>query len=205
MIIYYINYKYLLSIQKGNKLLCNTDNNVTIDNSYIPAVSRWYYSEDRNVTIELIKSTINDVYSITDTIFRNEVALQKNDKEKEMRTNSVNNFFKYSNQEILKKILLVSSSSLKGLQNLRSTYQDDIQITTELDIQINKLQSRISKLDHSFTNNYLKYKKYNYVMNKESSLEKPILNSELTEEKLNTFNIQNEEYYVNINNKVKKY
>lgn len=40
-------------------------------------------------------------------------------------------------------------------------------------------------------------------MNKESSLEKPILNSELTEEKLNTFNIQNEEYYVNINNKVK--
>ena len=66
-----------------------------------------------------------------------------------MRTNSVNNFFKYSNQEILKKILLVSSSSLKGLQNLRTTYQDDIQITTELDIQINKLQLRVSKLDHS--------------------------------------------------------
>lgn len=137
------------SIQKGNKLLCKTDNNVTIDNSYIPAFSRWYYSEDRNVTIDLIKNTINDVYSITDTIFRNEVALQKNDKEKEMRTNSVNNFFKYSNQEILKKILLVSSSSLKGLQNLRTTYQDDIQITTELDIQINKLQLRVSKLDHS--------------------------------------------------------
>ena len=137
------------SIQKSNKLLCNTDNSITIDNSYFPSFYRWYYSEDRKITIDLIKKTIIDVYNITDTIFRNEVAIQKNDKEKDIRQNSTNNFFKYSNQEILKKILLNSSASLKGLQNLRTTYKDDIQIITELDIQLNKLQLRVSKLDNS--------------------------------------------------------
>lgn len=40
-------------------------------------------------------------------------------------------------------------------------------------------------------------------MNQETTLEKPILKSQLTEENINTFNNQNDEYYDNINNKVK--
>tara|TARA_B100001094_G_C18164224_1_gene791089 strand:+ start:1648 stop:2142 length:495 start_codon:yes stop_codon:yes gene_type:complete len=136
------------SIKVGDKLSCNNDK-IIIDSSIIPSISRWFYAEDRKITIELIKNTINEVINITDNIFRNEIAIQKNEKEKEVRKNSTNNFFKYSNEELLKKILFASTSSLKGLQNLGKTYESDLEITSELNIFIEKIKDRIKKIDNS--------------------------------------------------------
>jgi len=136
------------TINVGDKLSCNTDK-IIIDNSYLPSITRWYYSEDRKLTIDLIKNTINEIINITDNIFRNEIAIQKNDKEKDIRKNSTNNFFKYSNEELLKKILFSSSSSLKGLNNLKKTYDNDQHITLELELFIEKLKNRINKIDNS--------------------------------------------------------
>ena len=135
-------------INVGDKLSCNSDK-VIIDNSYFPSITRYYYGEDRKITIELIKNTINELINITDNIFRNEIAIQKNDKEKEIRKNSTNNFFKYSNEELLKKILFSSTSCIKGLNNLKKTYDLDQYITSELDIFIEKLINRIDKIDNS--------------------------------------------------------
>ena len=135
-------------INIGDKLSCNTDK-IVIDNSYIPSISRWFYSEDRKITVDLIKNTINEVINITDNIFRNEIAIQKNDKEKDIRKNSTSNFFKYSNEELLKKILFSCTSSLKGIKNLKKTYENDQSISSELDVFIEKLTIRITKIDNS--------------------------------------------------------
>ena len=59
-------------INIGDKLSCNSDK-IIIDNSYLPSITRWYYAEDRKLTIDLIKNTINEVINITDNIFRNEI------------------------------------------------------------------------------------------------------------------------------------
>jgi hypothetical protein len=141
----------LENIKIGDKLCCNTEKFI-IDNSWIPSFSRWWISENRNITIELIKNIINEVISITDNIFRNEIAIQKNDKEKESRkniTNITNNFFKYSNQELLKKILFACTYSIRGIKNLQKTYESDQYIESELEIFIEKLSIRISKIDNS--------------------------------------------------------
>ena len=66
--------------------------------------------------------------------------------------NSTNNFFKYSNEELLKKILFSSDLLLflkEKLNNLKKTYETDQYIVSELDIFIDKLKNRIIKLDNS--------------------------------------------------------
>lgn len=135
-------------INIGDKLSCNLEK-IIIDNSLIPSISRYFYAEDRKTTLEMIKDSINEIINITDNIFRNEIAIQKNEKEKDIRKNSTNNFFKYSNEELLKKILFSSTASLKGLKNLQKTYENDQEISSELEIFIEKLKTRITKIDNS--------------------------------------------------------
>jgi len=138
----------LETIKIGDKLCCNMEKMV-IDNSWIPFISRWWIGENRSITIEIIKDIINEVISITDNIFRNEIAIQKNDKEKDSRKQSTNNFFKYSNQELLKKILFACTYSVRGIKNLQKTYETDQHIQSELEIFIEKLSTRINKIDNS--------------------------------------------------------
>jgi hypothetical protein len=138
----------LENIKIGDKLCCNTEK-IIIDNSWVPSFSRWWIGENRSITIELIKNIVNEVISITDNIFRNEIAIQKNDKEKDSRKNSTNNFFKYSNQELLKKMLFACTYSIRGIKNLKKTYESDQYIESELEIFIEKLSTRINKIDNS--------------------------------------------------------
>ena len=69
--------------------------------SLMQSVSRYYYNQTRLGTTESIKSIIDDVIYITDFIYRNEVSVKKNEKEKEQR--QIKEFFREANDKILKK------------------------------------------------------------------------------------------------------
>ena len=133
-------------LKQGDKLYCSTDNNIFIDNSYIPSISRYINNQNRNITISFITDCIENVIYITDFIYKNELSVKKNIKEKDTR--NINNFFKESNDKILKKFYIKLTTVIEGLTNLKLTYNDDLSVKTTIDLLIQKIQTRISKIDN---------------------------------------------------------
>tara|TARA_B100001175_G_C19166514_1_gene475409 strand:- start:75 stop:581 length:507 start_codon:yes stop_codon:yes gene_type:complete len=136
--------KIISHLKQGDKLYCY-DDNIFIDNSYIPSVSRYINNQNRTESMAFITDCIENVIYITDFIYRNELSVKKNIKEKETR--NINNFFKESNDKILKKFYIKLTNSIEGLNNLKLTYNDDLSIKTTIDLLIQKIQTRISKID----------------------------------------------------------
>lgn len=132
-------------IKQGDKLYCNDESNIFIDNSYIPFLSRYLFNQNRNITTKSLLDIINDTIYITDFVYRNELSLQKNEKEKNDR--QLRTFFKESNDKILKQFYVKMISSLNGINNLKLTYNNDMSIKTNLDLIIKKFESRIDKLE----------------------------------------------------------
>lgn len=132
-------------LKQGDKLYCFEDN-IYIDNSYIQSISRYIYNQSRNDAINYIKNSINTVIYITDFIYRNEISVKKNIKEKEQR--QLNTFFRESNDKILKKFYLKMTNAIEGLNNLKLTYNDDLIFKTTIDLLIKKIENRINKIDN---------------------------------------------------------
>ena len=137
--------KIISAIKQGDKLYC-LDDNIFIDNSYIQSISRYIYSQNRNDAIQNIQECIENVIYITDFIYRNEISVKKNIKEKEQR--QLNTFFKECNDKILKKFYIKMTNCIEGLNNLKLTYNEDLSIKTIIDLLIQKIQTRISKIDN---------------------------------------------------------
>jgi hypothetical protein len=129
----------------GDKLYCFEDH-IYIDDSYIPSIARYFYNQNRNDAISFITESIENVIYITDFIYRNEISVKKNIKEKDSR--NINNFFKEDNDKILKKFYIKLSNCIEGLSNLKLTYTDDLSIKTNIDLLIQKIQTRITKIDN---------------------------------------------------------
>ena len=132
-------------LKHGEKLYCD-ESNIYIDNSYIPSLSRYMSNQNRNISITYITNIINDVIYITDFIYKNEISIKKNEKEKEERL--VRNFFKESNDKILKNFYIKLNCVIDGLNNLKLTYNNDNNIKTNIDLLIKKIESRINKLEN---------------------------------------------------------
>ena len=132
-------------IKQGEKLYCDDESNIFVDNSYIPSISRYITNQNRNVTIKNIKNIIDDVINVTDLIYRNEISVKKNEKEKNERM--IKSFFKESNEKILKTFYIKITCALDGLNNLKLTYSGDIPTKTSIDLLITKLRSRITRLE----------------------------------------------------------
>ena len=133
-------------IKQGEKLYCDDESNIFVDNSYIPSISRFISNQNRVVTIKNIKDIIDDVIYITDFIYRNEISVKKNEKEKNER--QVKAFFKESNEKILKTFYIKMTCALDGLNNLKLTYIGDNTIKTSIDLLIGRIQTRINRLEN---------------------------------------------------------
>lgn len=132
-------------IKQGEKLYCDGDLNIFVDNSFIPSLTRYMYSQNRNITSKILTDIINDIIYVTDFVYRNEISVKKNEKEKNDR--QLRTFFKESNDKILKNFYIKLTCALDGLNNLKLTYNNDISIKTCLELLIKKIESRIDKLE----------------------------------------------------------
>ena len=133
-------------IKQGEKLYCDDDLNIFVDNSYFPSISRYMTSQNRSITLKVVTEIINDVIFITDFVYRNEISLKKNEKEKNDR--QIRTFFKESNDKILKNFYIKLTCALDGLNNLKLTYNNDITIKTNIDLLIKKIETRVDKLEN---------------------------------------------------------
>ena len=71
--------------------------------------------------------------------------LEKNLKEKEQRQTKT--FFKNSNEKILKQFYIKMTNAIDGLTNLKLTYNSDITIKTNIEILINRINTKIQKIE----------------------------------------------------------
>ena len=121
-------------IKQGDKLYCDSNSNIFVDNSYMPSLSRYFFNQNREITSKTLNELINDIIYVTDFVYRNEISIKKNEKEKNDR--QLRTFFKESNDRILKNFYI------------KLTYNNDISMKTVLDLLIKKIESRIDKLEN---------------------------------------------------------
>jgi hypothetical protein len=66
-----------------------------------------------------------------------------------MKNKHNHNFFQHSNHNILQKFLIELKNSIRGLQNLRITYNTDVSCKSQLDVIIEEIEFRIEKIKDS--------------------------------------------------------
>jgi len=134
----FINLKILSYIKEYDKLLLTIDENniVEIDNAGITQpLRRWWNGRTRTETLSFLNDFINETFTIIDETLNNEI------------TGTINNsFFKESNHNILQRFLLELTNCIKGLHNLKITYNYDVKFKSQLDNIIEGIEFRIEKI-----------------------------------------------------------
>ena len=134
-----LNLKIISKIKENDKLLAHK-NLLEIDSPHIfQSVNRWYNNENRNITIDKLNNILEGTFNITKSILERE----KNNKE-EKKTLEENN------SQLFQTLILEMRNCLTGLDNLKKTYCEDILISSQLDLLINKLNNRVDKMNKFF-------------------------------------------------------
>jgi hypothetical protein len=145
----FLNFKIISQIKEGQKLRIRKFNGLDvldIDNRIIYKYLRGFYGDNRDTTIIVIKNLVDLAYKITDDILqeefntKNENAHQKKSPFESDDDNTI----------LFRKLVLEMENSLVGLENLRSTYTDDISMISMLDLIIGKIKLRIDKINALF-------------------------------------------------------
>ena len=134
-----LNLKIISKIKENDKLLANKSL-LEIDSPHLfQSVNRWYNKENRNITIEKLNNILEGTFKITKILLEKE---KDNKEEKSLEDN---------NSQIFQNLILEMKNSLVGIENLKKTYSEDILASSQLDLLISKLSSRIEKMSKLFT------------------------------------------------------
>lgn len=138
-----LNLKIISKIKEGDKL-CISDKIIKIDPpSILQGVNRWINSEGRGVTLDRLKNIIDDTLNITEKLLDSE----KNKKD------AIEKDLDENNSQIFQKFIIEMTNSLLGLENLKKTYNQDILVTSQIDILLKKITIRIEKMTKLFSIN----------------------------------------------------
>ena len=146
------NLQILSSLNTNNKLSTNIEfNKLEIDNNLCQSITRWFNGYSRQNTLEILQTTLNNVYNISDFYFKKNIkekfepSIDKSNKNK----NATEPFFIETSVEKIKELLNAMENSLPGLYKLKTTYVDDNSIQIQLDMLINKMIKRINKINNA--------------------------------------------------------
>ena len=138
--IVFTSLKIISNLKEYDKLIINDNKYIDIDNpSYLQFMRRWWNGRNRLNTLTYLKDFVyKDAFIIIDNTLQNE-----------MKNNHNHNFFQHSNHNILQKFLIELKNSIRGLQNLKITYNVDVSFKSQLDIIIEEIEFRIEKIKDS--------------------------------------------------------
>ena len=143
-----LNLKILSNIKKNDKLITNT-NILEIDSpNILQGINRWYYNENRELTLKKLNNICENTFKITDYILNNE---------KDRNISNEKNILQYNNNEIFQLLIYEMTNSLNGLSNLKATYANDISISSQIEILKKKITMKIEKLNKLFSININNY------------------------------------------------
>ena len=152
----FTNLKILSNIQPGNKLYYNEElKQFDIDQPgtlgfVTQAPSRWWYAQSRNTTIQNLENFSSTMMKTIDTIYNSEVSNSSNGIQNTYYSNITNPkiIFKEENSNLLLSYIKEISNAVRGLNNLKQTYVDDISTVSSLDIIIEKMSVRVKKISN---------------------------------------------------------
>lgn len=126
-----LNLKVLGKIKTGHKLSI-VDNNISIDNTYIQSINRWYNNNSRNETVKFLENL-------------DEKITKKIEELLEIDNSSL---FLDTRETLLLDLNHHLKTSIDGLRNLISTYQADELIISNLELILNNFNLKIKKISN---------------------------------------------------------
>ena len=132
-----LNLKIISEIKKKDKLSI-IENIVSIDKpGPLQGIKRWYSNSNRLTSIEKIESIISKSIKIT------------KDKINKIKNNTEGNreYFEEDTSKFFHRLSHNLINSIKGLNNLKLTYLNDISIKTRLDLIISKIQKHTEEME----------------------------------------------------------
>ena len=131
-----LNLKIISKIKENDKL-SSQEKIIKIDPpSILQGVYRWMKAEGRCITLEKLTDIVNDSMEITEGLLKREKDLKENEYLDLQENNS----------QIFQTFIIELTNTLLGLENLKKTYCDDINIMSQLDILLKKITTRIDKM-----------------------------------------------------------
>ena len=131
-----LNLKIISKIKEHDKL-SSQEKIIKIDPpSILQGVYRWANSEGRAITLEKLTEIIDESMKITESLLA---------REKELKENEYLDL-QENNSQIFQNFIIELTASLLGLENLKKTYSDDINVTSEIDLLLKKITTRIEKM-----------------------------------------------------------
>ena len=131
-----LNLKIISKIKENDKL-SSQEKIIKIDPpSLLQGVYRWMNAEGRTITMEKLTDIINESMLITEGLLK---------REKELKENEYLDL-QENNSQIFQNFIIELTNSLLGLENLKKTYYEDINIMSQLDILLKKITTRIDKM-----------------------------------------------------------
>ena len=134
-----LDLKIISQIKENDKLVTSKEL-LEIDNSYFQSIKRYWNNDNRISSIEYIKNTVNRTLEFTDTTLNDTHTDNKN-------------IFIENNSHILQRFLVEMTNAIKGLDNLKLTYNTDITVISAIDIYKEKLNMRIEAIQNILTIN----------------------------------------------------
>lgn len=150
-----INLKIISKIEDGGKL-STTSSYLELDNhnnSLMQGVLRWWYKESREKTLSNLTCIVQDCLRILKLIKASKTLEKSKDnippRELEIiqAFNNERNACHLTNNQLLETLYVEIKNALEGMQNLKSTYNEDITFGAKLDLQIQILQKQSKEIE----------------------------------------------------------
>jgi hypothetical protein len=148
------NLKILSNIKPTDKLTQNGDLLMIDQPEFTQGIKRWWNNNSRTHTIDAIERLIDETFVTIDKIYNAEI---QNTTDINVHNNYYykrvvpENYFKTDNSQQLQILSSELANAVKGLQNLKLTYVGDISICSKIDIIIDKITIRTSKINKLLT------------------------------------------------------
>lgn len=149
-----LNLKIISSIKQDDKLTRNQEDHLTIENKdLLQGARRWWNSNSRAETIAHIKNIIRASFDITDTTIEQELmqggehGTHRGYEEQGTSSNHKKTYFNEGNSCLLQRFVLEMTNAIRGLDNLKYTYKNDVNISSEIDILKEQLEIRTQKIN----------------------------------------------------------
>ena len=144
------NLKILGNIKPNDKLIKKGDT-IKIDTPYLyQGLSRYWNGNSRKESVGNIEHLIEASFNMIDLIYSNEIEKRTGGLEDYYNSNRGQVYFETENAQKLTIFSTELKNVLKGLNNLKQTYNSDISICSRIDVVIEKINLRIKKIQELF-------------------------------------------------------
>ena len=144
------NLKILGNIKPNDKLIKKGDT-IKIDTPYLyQGLSRYWNGNSRKESVGNIEHLIEASFNMIDLIYSNEIEKRTGGLEDYYNSNRGQVYFETENAQKLTIFSTELQNVLKGLNNLKQTYNSDISICSRIDVVIEKINLRIKKIQELF-------------------------------------------------------